>query len=199
MTVYRWFIPEVEDPSDITDQERNFASARWLGVEVPVPGSLTNHVWKWCEMGSSRRHRRRVALATLSRCRWPQGGQQRPPVHTVGHSPVKLLIRRLQGHRDGRRHRTSSSGRVRGATADLAKCRGAAICRARSSLLGVTPTNLGPGAKLGVTHQDDHNCCHEQDHNHVAHGQYGIQAEFPIEAGACVTPHASHRTRDAPG
>ena len=38
MTVYRWFIPEVEDPSDITDQERNFASARRLGDEVPLPG-----------------------------------------------------------------------------------------------------------------------------------------------------------------
>jgi hypothetical protein len=27
MTGYRWFIPEVENPSDVTDQERNFASA----------------------------------------------------------------------------------------------------------------------------------------------------------------------------
>jgi hypothetical protein len=41
--VYRWFIPEVEDPSDITNQERDFASALSEATSALVrPGEHTH-------------------------------------------------------------------------------------------------------------------------------------------------------------
>ena len=180
-------------------RQRNFASARWLGVEVPLPESPTKSgVWKWAGLGSNRRDTQRVAPATLSGCRCPHGGKDLPPVRTGGHSPEKLLIRRVQGQ-EAAVVTALKLGGVRGAMADPKKCRRAATRRAQSSLPGLSPTNLGSGTKLGVANQDDHNCRNEPKHNHVSNGPYGIQAGCSIEDGACLTTRARTRARAALG
>jgi len=66
--VYRWFIPEVEDPSDITDQERNFASALSEATSALVrPGA---HVHDLLISAAYADHGQNTLVAALSISDW---------------------------------------------------------------------------------------------------------------------------------
>jgi hypothetical protein len=68
MDAYRWFIPEVEDPSDITDQERDFASALSEATSALVrPGE---HVYDLLIPAAYADHGQNTLVAGLGLSDW---------------------------------------------------------------------------------------------------------------------------------
>lgn len=90
-------------------EERNFASTRWLGVEVPLRNRSSEEESRWAV-------RAVTDVPDMSGiCNFVQmlmatGRDTTSQLRTVGYSRAKLLIHKVQGRETSWRYRTIGSG-----------------------------------------------------------------------------------------